>query len=44
METCQIQYMPGHRDSVNSLSACGQLIASGCDDGTVRVWDLRIKK
>mmetsp|Transcript_7770 Transcript_7770/g.14838 ORF Transcript_7770/g.14838 Transcript_7770/m.14838 type:complete len:305 (-) Transcript_7770:32-946(-) len=31
----------GHRDSVNSVSIYENSLASGSDDGTVRLWDLR---
>ena len=43
VESCQkIASLPGHTDSVTTLSfsPCGELLASGGEDGTVYVWDV----
>lgn len=38
--------LKGHRDAITSLSFSpdGNLLASGCEDGTIRIWDVRSGK
>jgi WD40 repeat protein len=37
-----ISELKGHRGTVNCLAGKGNLVVSGADDGTLRVWDLVI--
>ncbi|OMJ90508.1 hypothetical protein SteCoe_7095 [Stentor coeruleus] len=41
---CYLTYLKGHNADVNSLSTSGNIMASGSDDGTVRIWDLNTHK
>ncbi|KAF4435266.1 Vegetative incompatibility HET-E-1 [Fusarium acutatum] len=35
-----VKVLKGHSQSINFLSVCGNQLASGCWDGTVKLWDL----
>lgn len=39
-----LERLKGHRGEVNSLSICGDRLASASSDGSVRIWDLRLGK
>jgi WD40 repeat protein len=39
-----LERLKGHQGEVNSLSVCGNSMASASADGSVRVWDLRTGK
>ena len=39
-----LEQLKGHTADVNCISAQPPLLASASDDGSVRVWDLRINK
>lgn len=39
-----LTFLRGHAEAVNSLSVRGLLMASGSDDRSVRIWDLRTCK
>jgi len=39
-----LERLKGHKDEVNSLSVCGDRLASASSDGSVRIWDLRLGK
>ena len=44
MEPVYRDRLKGHKDTVNSLSISENILASGSDDTTVRLWDLRTQK
>jgi WD40 repeat protein len=41
---CYLSYLKGHTGDVNSLSASNMLLASGSEDGTIRIWDTSTDK
>ena len=41
MESVYRSRLKGHADTVNSLSIHNNILASGSDDTTIRLWDLR---
>jgi WD40 repeat protein len=42
----EVAALVGHTDDINSVtfSPCSQIIASGCEDGTVKLWDVNALK
>jgi len=41
---CYLSLMKGHQSDVNCLSSCNNLLASGSEDSTIRIWDITSQK